>query len=323
MKSQLGSLLQKMGLKKAILKIYFFVFNTLTLIRYTYRSYVVPRLVKKRSKNGVLAVDICTDHGLGSKIQWCIRILAYCKEQQLQPAIRFSYPDNKKDYFANYFTLKQSADLPSAKFTKINYMTELGIEELYGDSLTIEEGYQLFNYNILINKWVKDEVFQFCSQQFSGKKVIGVHYRGTDKVGEAPQVPYDKVIRNIRHVRNQYLPNSAIFLSTDDNYFVSYLKSEMPEIQLIMRADYQRSDDNKPVHTNKHLDKFEINRDAIVNSLLLSHCDFLVKTSSFLSDISKIFNPSLPVVMLNKPYERAFWFPATDIIRTATFKQID
>lgn len=323
MKSQVGSLLKKMGLKKAGLKIYFFVFNTGTSIRYNYRSWAVPRRVEKRTKNGVLAVDICTDHGLGSKICWCIRILSYCKEQKLQPAIRFSYPDNKKDYFATYFTLKQSAHIPATKFTKINYITELGIEELYGDWLTIEEGNQLFNDNIIINKWVTDEVSQFCSQHFSGKKVIGVHYRGTDKTGEAPQVPYDKVIRNIRHVKNKYLPDSVIFLSTDDNSFVSYLKSEMPEIEVIMRTDYQRSDDNTPVHTNKHLDKFEINRDAIVNSLILSHCDFLIKTSSFLSDISKIFNPSLPVVMLNRPYDRAFWFPATEIVKTATFKQIE
>jgi hypothetical protein len=322
-KNQFGVLLKKTGLKKPLLQTYFFVFNTRERFKHIYRSKMVPVIIKKRSKNGILAVDICTEHGLGSKISWCIEILAYCKENQLTPVIRFSYPGKEKDYFEPYFSMKESVNPSSLKFTKISFMKELGFEKDYGDLLTIEEAFQLIDNYITINNWVKDEVLQFCSQQFAGKKVIGVHYRGTDKVGEAPEVPYDKVIRNIQHVRNHHLPNAVVFLSTDDNKFASYLKSTMPELHVIMRTDYQRSDDNQPVHLNEQLDKFEINRDAIINSLLLSHCNFLIKSSSFLSDISKIFNPSLPIVMLNRPYERAFWFPAKEIVKTLAFEQLD
>jgi hypothetical protein len=170
---------------------------------------------------------------------------------------------------------------------------------------------------------VQDEVLQFCNQHFAGRKVIGVHYRGTDKVGEAPEVPYEKVVRNIQHIRKHYLPEADVFLSTDDNKFAAYLQSQLPTLQVIMRKDYQRSDNDQPVHLNNSLDKFEVNRDAIINCLLLSRCDFLLKTSSFLSDISKLYNPSLPVVMLNRPYERAFWFPAREIAKTIAFEQLD
>lgn len=323
MKSQLGSSLNKIGLKKAVLKIYFFVFNTLARARGAYRSRMVPVIVRKRSKNRVLAIDICTNHGLGSKLEWCIEILAYCDEHQLQPAIKFTYPGGSKDFFAPYFSIKQIKEKQQLKFTSINLMNELGFGKDYGSLLTIDKAHKLINKYLILNDWVQQEVNAFCQDYFKGRKVIGVHYRGTDKIGEAPEIPYEKVIRNIRHVQSEYLPDACVFLATDDNKFISYFQKELPQVQLIMRNDYQRSDNDKPVHLNGEFDKFEVNRDALVNCLLLSHCDFLIKSSSFLSDISKLFNPTVPVVMLNKPYGRVFWFPASEIVKDMAFAPLN
>jgi hypothetical protein len=322
-KNQLGFLLQKIGLKKTVLKIYFLVFNTLAHAKHVYRLRRVPAMVRKRSKSGVLAIDICTDHGFGAKIEWCIEILAYCDEHQLQPAIKFTYPGNNKDYFAPYFSIKQIKDKQLSQFTKINLMKELGFGKDYGTLLTIEKAHQLINKYIIVNDWVQNEVDLFCQENFKGGKVIGVHYRGTDKVGEAPEIPYEKVIRNIQHVQRTYYNDASVFLATDDNKFIAHLQKALPQVPLIMRTDYQRSDNDKPVHTNVTLDKFEVNRDALVNCLLLSRCDFLIKSSSFLSDISKLFNPEVPVVMLNKPYDRAFWFPASEIVKDMAFAPLN
>jgi hypothetical protein len=41
----------------------------------------------------------------------------------------------------------------------------------------------------------------------------------------------------------------------------------------------------------------------------LSRCGYLVKTPSYLSAWSRIFNPSLPVKLVSPPRPDAFWFP--------------
>lgn len=55
-------------------------------------------------------------------------------------------------------------------------------------------------------------------------------------------------------------------------------------------------------------------RDALVNCLILSRCDALLKTASILSGWSKLFNPQLPVSMMSAPYEEYLWFPERDIV---------
>jgi hypothetical protein len=54
-----------------------------------------------------------------------------------------------------------------------------------------------------------------------------------------------------------------------------------------------------------------------VNSLLLSRCHVLMRTASFLSAWSSIFNPALPVVMLNRPIDGKLWFPDREILGDA------
>jgi len=56
-------------------------------------------------------------------------------------------------------------------------------------------------------------------------------------------------------------------------------------------------------------DRLRIGREALVSSLLLSNCGLLVKTPSYLSAWSKIFDPSLPVKLASPPRPDAFWFP--------------
>jgi hypothetical protein len=67
-----------------------------------------------------------------------------------------------------------------------------------------------------------------------------------------------------------------------------------------------------PIHFSGY-PGLEIGREALVSSLLLSNCGYLVKMPSYLSAWSKIFNPDLPVTLAAPPRPDAFWFPDSQI----------
>ena len=61
------------------------------------------------------------------------------------------------------------------------------------------------------------------------------------------------------------------------------------------------SSDGTAVHRNRRgPSKYEIGKEALVDSLLLSRCDFLLRTESNLSVASLFFNPALGSVNLTE-----------------------
>jgi hypothetical protein len=322
LKKIIGKVLETLKLKQLILKPYFFIGNTGRSIRSGFRNQTIPGLIRKRQRSGFLAIDICTIHGLGSKLEWSLEIMAYCEEMNLAPRFRFSYPDSE-DYFSDYFYIKGAEeDREEIKFTKIGTTTELGFGKDYGKLLTIDHADKLIRKYLGIKEFVIREVDDFCQSRFGEKKVLGLHYRSTDKIGEAPAVPYAMVKRNMVHYIENYPSTGAVFISTDDDHFKEYINREFSERPLIFREDYFRSDNDSSIHHNKKLDKFEVNKDALINCLLLSRCHALIKSSSFLSDWSKLFNPGMPVILLNQPYDHALWFPASQISREVLYQPV-
>lgn len=59
--------------------------------------------------------------------------------------------------------------------------------------LPIERAHQLIEKHIRLKPALRKKIETFYTDHFAGHTVIGVHYRGTDKVKEAPSVPYEKV----------------------------------------------------------------------------------------------------------------------------------
>jgi hypothetical protein len=55
-------------------------------------------------------------------------------------------------------------------------------------------------------------------------------------------------------------------------------------------------------------------QEALINCLLLSRCSTLIRTTSFLSAWASIFNPGLPIVLLNEPYAKSLWYPEKVLI---------
>ena len=320
MKRAIGRILVKLGLKKKALRVYFFFINSWTHVVMASRKKALPILVSRRSKNGVYAIDLDSDWlGLGARIVKTLGILLYCEEKGLQPLIRFNYLEKgprDTDYFGELFRYRQeeTTAFTKARFTVIRDVDELGWPEGYNNRLRLNTAKDLFDKYLAIQPDILEEVERFVQVHFKNRKVLGLHYRGTDKAGEAPLVATGQLMENIKAVVLDNPTLELIFISTDDEKIISFLQQSDIQLPVLFREDALRSKDGSQFHRKKEISKSIVHRDAIVNMLLLSRTDFLLKTASILSDCSIIFNPSIGVKVISFPHsEQLTWWPATEI----------
>ncbi len=186
----------------------------------------------------------------------------------------------KTDVIKKFFEYKKIA---------FSFHAEFGISR--------ERGNELIRKYIFLKPHIQKKIDDFCETNFQGSYVIGVHYRGTDKWSEADIVPYKDVYERLQPiVKEQH--NYKIFVATDDSYFLTYMHAHFPGY--VIAIDAIRSDEGAAVHfTEKNLN-YKKGEDAIIDCILLSKCDLLLKMASNLSDCSTSFNPFIPVIKLNK-----------------------
>src|SRR6266545_4899857 len=192
--------------------------NLFSWIKSRINRSLISLVAKYNSRNGVFAVEIRSTVGLGARLAWCLEILAYCDENGLIPQFKFSYPNSEKseDYFGQFFSLKEIIDEDKpTRFTTISSITELNLGQDYDRILTIELASYLINKYLVVKDDLLSEVESFCHQHFANRRVLGVHYRGTDKAKESPIVPYDTVKRNIEHYLKLRPETDRVFISSD------------------------------------------------------------------------------------------------------------
>jgi hypothetical protein len=317
----IGKVFAAVGLKKRGLRAYFFFTNGWTDSIAFSRKKIIPLLVASRSRKGIYAIDLDTDWlGLGARIVKTLQILLYCEEKGLTPLIRYNYQQKERsgaDYFGELFEYKRvdNDSIAAAHFTRIRDIDELGWPEDYNKKLKLDFAKSLFDRHLLIKTEIIAEVEGFCKDKFNGKKVLGVHYRGTDKAGEAPLVPQEKLLDRIKATLNDNPRLEIIFLSSDDDKIIQFIRNADLHVPVVVRADAVRSADGDQFHRKVGISKSIVNRDAIVNMLILSLCSYLLKTASILSDCSVIFNPLIEVRLISQPHhETLTWWPCSEII---------
>lgn len=164
-----------------------------------------------------------------------------------------------------------------------------------------ERAYELIQKYIHVRSHILKQIDDFCFQWFDDKFVIGVHYRGTDKLTEASPISRADIVARINDCLAQHQDQAVkIFVATDDASFCGFIKEQFSD--LIVMRDALRSDNDMGVHTRSDLAPYQKGEDAIIDCLLLSRCDVLIKMASNLSDSSLCFNPGISVVRLNASY---------------------
>ena len=150
------------------------------------------------------------------------------------------------------------------------------------------------------------EKVELYKKKFIGK-TLGIHYRGTDKLNnESTYISIDLFIRNIIAFLDKNMYTSLLILSDEQDFINKIRQTITLKKYNIIITDSTKSVNGKPLHFEK-TSNINQAKYAMVDSLLLSKCDYVIKTSSCLSDWVKIWNPAISVYNLNKFL--FIWFP--------------
>lgn len=162
----------------------------------------------------------------------------------------------------------------------------------------------LINKYVRVKKDIQKQINTYVKNKFAGHFVIGVHHRGTDKQQEQVPIPYemtyDALCKAIDNLDEENKNNFLIYVATDDSAFLTYMSERFPS--RIIYSDFVRSSNEIPLHFGDfYKNNYERGKEALLDCLLLSKCNMLLRPWSNLSLAATFFNPEMPVVVLTHP----------------------
>jgi hypothetical protein len=302
-------------LKRQLLVIYFFLYNARVSINNRYRHFINPKRVASQLKKGYLNIYLDSDWlGFGARFIKTLELLYFAKSNSVEFNIEFGYKDKKKSkYFSQLFLPVNERLFLNNKYIRIEDTSEIKKGTDLNLLLDIKSANKILFDTFSVSDSLKFEMDEFINAHFKNERVLGVHYRGTDKVGEAPRLQEDLLFQEIqKYIENGY---SKIFISTDEIAILEKVKRKFYPFPVVYRQDVYRSADGDQFHRKAENAKDVINHDALMNILILSKTDFLLKTASIMSDCCFIFNPKLPYKILSTPHSSNLtWWPARELI---------
>ncbi len=158
------------------------------------------------------------------------------------------------------------------------------------------------NY-IIPKKHIQQKVDAFISREFKNHFMIGVHYRGTDKITshEAKRISYEKVRYIVQQVITKRQNNTTdyrLFIATDEQAFLNFMIQSFGT-KVCFNPNVIRSTTDKPLHQNHKMQSpYASGEGAVVDCLLLSKTNFLIRTKSNLSQWATFFNQKIPCICL-------------------------
>ena len=163
--------------------------------------------------------------------------------------------------------------------------------------------FELIQRYVHVKQHIQNKVDAFVQANFTEYFAIGVHHRGTDKVIEMPLVSYEKTWATLNGVIGGLTQNQKdklkIYIATDDANFLRYMVIYIPFP--VVYNDFVRSEDNTPLHygnDSRYHNNYQKGEEALIDCLLLSKCNFLIRPWSSLSIMADHFNPNMPVIAI-------------------------
>lgn len=264
-------------------------------------------------RRGVFSVEIVNPAiGFFAHLSWCLEVLHYCEQRGLTAQMsatspQYRDPARSANWLSYFFNLTEKT--PHVDF-RISHRDELCIPARYFRDRTIEHASDLAARNLPLKEEIRTTLDEYYSEHFRGKKILGVHFRGSDKTGEAPRASEEAMRETVSNYLRANPDVDGLFVATVEQAFYGYMRDSFPSVRILPA----QSETLNHFQIDQGSGNYKKGKDALVDCLLLSRCSALVRTASFLSAWASIFNPKLPIVLVNRPYADKRWFPETALI---------
>ena len=218
----------------------------------------------------------------------------------------------------NYITIYNEKEKIHKTFNAWEYYFEqispYSLDEVYKSEkvlITNNKFYNFFHYYLegqelalmLINEIkIKKRIFksyQKIHKQIKNYKTLGIHFRGTSykrSVGH----PMPATVKQMLEITKKIIKEKKvekIFLATEELDYLKAFKSEFGEKIIYIKSCYRSNRNDAFKKYPRRLHRYKMGREIILETLLLSSCDYFVYVTSNVSNAAKALN-------INKNQER-------------------
>ena len=260
-------------------------------------------------------MDIEGVMGMGAVLAFALRLYHYAEVQGLCPRIVSTNPlystGRGVDCLGPHLGSEHHPFPPSEalRFHNFESLFYLRIPR----HLTLERASYLFWKYLPPRNEINELVDSAVARVPTGQFDLSLHYRGTDKVLEAEAVKLSLVEAAVdRHQAAGGLLRH-VFLATDDPAFERFVLDRWPSTTFSTFNLGRPADPTMPRHFS-NLRPEDKTVEAIVNMLLIARAPACIRTSSYMSALSKIMNPTLRTLTLNRTFDGSTAFPEHEIL---------
>lgn len=274
----------------------------------------------------------------GQILVWCLEVLPYLEKNNLKPQWRIlsKHYGSPPAYniFPEIISLNYKPDVSDTpELIPFEQLKRKVGHPRYNFQFDFQLARQLFFHFFKLPMEVLDSVDTFFAP-YDGQNIVGLHYRGTDKLIDPMTNPVSEelFLQTALDLIREKKDIDLIFLASDEEMIVSNARKALPLPVIsfpqkrkhvspaVVESPEEEGQGTPHINTNRGRQDFEplfrgneehenitIGRNALIDSLLLSRCRYLLKCHSALSGWSKIWNPKLEAYRVAA--FKADWFP--------------
>jgi hypothetical protein len=267
----------------------------------------------ERVNGGVCAFDVVGAMGFGATLTHMLVLLDYCDRRGLVPAIRTSNRLYRReggrsdDWFGDFFVNLSQGHCKRSPLLYAKVQCNEDYPRLFADKIDVARAHAIFTKYVAITGEAVGIADAFAKSNFKGR-TLGVHYRGTDKLPEAPRVAWELAEAAVREAIATDPEIATMFVTSDEGEFLRWFAHREFGVEQLSYDWQEVAIGGRAIHVSDG-DRRRKGSEALVTILLLAKCHTVIRTPSHLSAWAKILNPEQEVVMLAKPYESAMYFP--------------
>ena len=240
--------------------------------------------------------------GMFSNITFVLNHLKICEKYNFIPIIDME----------NFITIYNEKKKIRNNYNAWNYyfdnLNSYSLNEVYKSKYVIianDKFFNFFSYSIdkdkelirLLNSEVKlnrylQGIYKKSLIKFKHKKVLGIHFRGTSYKRSAGH-PLPATKKQMEELTKKILKEDnidMIFLVTEELNYLDFFKKKFKDKLFYIKSAYRSNKNDAFTIYPRNLHRYKLGREAVLESILLSHCDYFIYLCSNISAAAISFN---------------------------------